>query len=65
MNIQAMAASQASGFQVEHLKHEQLAGRPTSGYSAALTVGDFISFQASPRSRSATSRGATGSPRRR
>jgi enamine deaminase RidA (YjgF/YER057c/UK114 family) len=42
MNIQAMAAIPESGFKVEHLKHEQLAGRPTSGYSPALTVGDFI-----------------------
>ena len=25
-----------------HLKHKQLEGRPTSGYSPALTVGDFI-----------------------
>src|SRR5580698_4794039 len=42
MNIQAMAAIPAAGFAVEHLKNEQLAGRPTSGYSPALTVGDFI-----------------------
>ena len=42
MNIQAMAAIPGTGFAVEHLKHEQLAGRPTSGYSPALTVGDFI-----------------------
>jgi enamine deaminase RidA (YjgF/YER057c/UK114 family) len=42
MNIQAMAAIPEKGFAVEHLKHEQLAGRPTSGYSPALTVGDFI-----------------------
>jgi enamine deaminase RidA (YjgF/YER057c/UK114 family) len=41
MNIQAMAAIAGPGFVVEHLKHEQLAGRPTSGYSPALTVGDF------------------------
>jgi enamine deaminase RidA (YjgF/YER057c/UK114 family) len=27
---------------VKHLEHEQLKGRPTSGYSPALTVGDFI-----------------------
>ena len=27
---------------VEHFKHKQLEGRPTSGYSAALTAGDFI-----------------------
>jgi enamine deaminase RidA (YjgF/YER057c/UK114 family) len=42
MNIQALAAIPAAGFEVEHIKHEQLQGRPTSGYSAALTVGDFI-----------------------
>ncbi len=42
MNIQALAAIPANGFEVEHIKHEQLQGRPTSGYSAAVTVGDFI-----------------------
>src|SRR6202165_3283899 len=42
MNIQAMAVIPEPGFKVEHLKHEQLRGRPTSGYSPALTVGDFI-----------------------
>jgi enamine deaminase RidA (YjgF/YER057c/UK114 family) len=42
MNIQAMAVIPQTGFEVEHLKHEQLQGRPTSGYSPALTVGDFI-----------------------
>jgi len=42
MTIQAMAAIPGPGFAVEHLKHEQLRGRPTSGYSPALTVGDFI-----------------------
>jgi len=42
MNIQAMAAIPDSGFEVAHLKNEQLAGRPTSGYSPALTVGDYI-----------------------
>jgi enamine deaminase RidA (YjgF/YER057c/UK114 family) len=42
MNIQAMAVIPAKGFGVEHLKHEQLQGRPTSGYSAAVTTGDFI-----------------------
>ena len=42
MNIQAMAAITGNGFEVEHLRHEQLQGRPTSGYSPALTVGDFI-----------------------
>ncbi len=42
MNIQALAAIPTRGFEVEHIKHEQLQGRPTSGYSAALTVGDLI-----------------------
>ncbi|HEY2534246.1 MAG TPA: Rid family hydrolase [Xanthobacteraceae bacterium] len=42
MNIQAMATISEKGFEVEHLKHEQLRGRPTSGYSPAVTVGDFI-----------------------
>ena len=42
MNIQAMAAIPQKGFEVAHHKHAQLQGRPTSGYSAALTVGDFI-----------------------
>src|SRR5579862_1285914 len=38
MNIQAMAVVPEKGFAVEHLKHELLQGRPTSGYSAAVTV---------------------------
>jgi enamine deaminase RidA (YjgF/YER057c/UK114 family) len=42
MNIQALGAIPAPGFEVAHLQHAQLAGRPTSGYSPALTVGDFI-----------------------
>jgi enamine deaminase RidA (YjgF/YER057c/UK114 family) len=42
MNIQAVAVIPEKGFEVEHLKHEQLKGRPTSGYSPAVTVGDFI-----------------------
>ena len=42
MNIQAMGVIPAAGFEVTHLKHAELAGRPTSGYSPALTVGDFI-----------------------
>ena len=42
MTIQAMAVVPEAGFKVEHLKHEQLRGRPTSGYSPAVTVGDFI-----------------------
>jgi enamine deaminase RidA (YjgF/YER057c/UK114 family) len=42
MNIQFMAAIPEAGSEVAHLKHEQLQGRSTSGYSPALTVGDFI-----------------------
>jgi enamine deaminase RidA (YjgF/YER057c/UK114 family) len=42
MNIQALGVILQPGFEVTHLKHEALAGRPTSGYSPALTVGDFI-----------------------
>jgi enamine deaminase RidA (YjgF/YER057c/UK114 family) len=42
MNIQAIAVIPGKGFAVEHLRHAQLAGRPTSGYSPALSVGDFI-----------------------
>src|SRR5215472_10449298 len=42
MNVQAVAAIPKKGFEVEHLSHAQLKGRPTSGYSPALTVGDFI-----------------------
>src|SRR5499427_909630 len=42
MNVQAVAALPKKAFEVEHLSHAQLKGRPTSGYSPALTVGDFI-----------------------
>lgn len=42
MNIQAVAVVPQQGFVPEHLTHEHLKGRPTSGYSPALTVGDFI-----------------------
>lgn len=42
MNIQAMGIIPKQGFAVEHLRHEHLKGRPTSGYSPALTAGDFI-----------------------
>jgi len=42
MNIQAMAVIPEAGFEVMHLKHERLGARPTSGYSPALAVGDFI-----------------------
>ena len=42
MNVQAMAVIEEKGFEVVHLKHDRLKGRPTSGYSPALTAGDFI-----------------------
>jgi enamine deaminase RidA (YjgF/YER057c/UK114 family) len=42
MTVQAVAAIPDKDFVVEHHKHEHLKGRPTSGYSPALTVGDFI-----------------------
>jgi len=42
MNIQALGIVPGSGFEVTHFRHKQLEGRPTSGYSAALTAGDFI-----------------------
>jgi enamine deaminase RidA (YjgF/YER057c/UK114 family) len=42
MTVQAMAVVPQPGFEIEYLRHEQLQGRPTSGYPAALTVGDFI-----------------------
>src|SRR5258708_3772178 len=42
MNIQALGVIPQQGFEVTHHKHEALAGRPTSGYSPAVTVRDFI-----------------------
>jgi enamine deaminase RidA (YjgF/YER057c/UK114 family) len=42
MNIQALGVIPQPGFEVTHHKHEALAGRPTSGYSPAVSVGDFI-----------------------
>src|SRR5262249_38286635 len=42
MSVQALGVTPRPGFEVTHLKHEALAGRPTSGYSPALTVGDFV-----------------------
>ena len=42
MNVQLIAAVPEDGFQVHHLKDDHLEGRPTSGYSPALTVGDFV-----------------------
>lgn len=42
MNIQAIAVIPEDGFQPEHLSHDTIQSRPTSGYSPALTVGDFV-----------------------
>jgi len=42
MNVQAVAVIPEQNFAVEHLQHAHLKGRPTSGYSPALTVGNFI-----------------------
>jgi enamine deaminase RidA (YjgF/YER057c/UK114 family) len=42
MNIQGIAIVPADGFRVEHLHHQTIQSRPTSGYSPALTVGDFV-----------------------
>jgi enamine deaminase RidA (YjgF/YER057c/UK114 family) len=42
MTVQAAAVIPDKDLAMEHLKHEHLKGRPTSGYSPALTVGDFI-----------------------
>ena len=42
MNIQAMGVVPQPDFEVTHLKHEALSGRPTSGYSPAVTAGDWI-----------------------
>ena len=42
MNLQAIGIVPEDGFQVEHLHHQTIQSRPTSGYSPALTVGDFV-----------------------
>ncbi len=42
MNVQAMGIIPGPGFEVTHHRHKELEGRPTSGYSAALTAGDFV-----------------------
>jgi enamine deaminase RidA (YjgF/YER057c/UK114 family) len=38
MNLQAIAIVPEDGFQVDHLHHQTIQSRPTSGYSPALTV---------------------------
>lgn len=42
MNVQFIGIIPGKDFEVTHIKHAQLAGRPTSGYSPALTAGDYI-----------------------
>jgi enamine deaminase RidA (YjgF/YER057c/UK114 family) len=42
INVQAIAVARDAGLRVEHLADDFLSARPTSGYSPALTVGDFI-----------------------
>ncbi len=42
MNIQALGIIPGPGFEIAHVKDERLSSRPTAGFSAALTVGDFI-----------------------
>jgi enamine deaminase RidA (YjgF/YER057c/UK114 family) len=42
MNVQAIAVIPEDGFQPEHLRHRTIQSRPTSGYSPALTVDDFV-----------------------
>ena len=42
INLQLIAVVAGDGFTPEHLRHETLKGRPTSGYSPALAVGDFV-----------------------
>ncbi len=42
MNIQALGIIPRPGFEIAHVKDERLSSRPTAGFSAALTVGDFI-----------------------
>ena len=42
MTVQAVAVMPDSGRAPNHLVHDHLKGRPTSGYSPALVAGDFI-----------------------
>jgi enamine deaminase RidA (YjgF/YER057c/UK114 family) len=60
MNIQALGIVPGPGFEVTHLKHKDLEGRPTSGYSPALMAGDYI-FIPGITSLAATSREGTAS----
>ncbi len=42
INVQAIAVVPEDGFTPRHLTADGLEARPTSGYSPALTVGDFV-----------------------
>jgi enamine deaminase RidA (YjgF/YER057c/UK114 family) len=42
MDVQAIAIVPEGDFQVQHMESSDLAGHPTSGYSAALRAGDFV-----------------------
>ena len=42
MNVQAIAVIPETGFEPRHLSADGLEARPTSGYSPALVVGDFV-----------------------
>jgi len=42
MTVQTIAVIPEHGFRPEHLSHRTIRSRPTSGYSPALTVGDFV-----------------------
>lgn len=42
MNVQAIAVVPEAGFEPRHLSGDGLEARPTSGYSPALVVGDFV-----------------------
>ena len=42
INVQAIAVVPEAGFEPHHLSAEGLEARPTSGYSPALVVGDFV-----------------------
>ena len=42
MNVQAIAVVPEAGFEPRHLSADGLEARPTSGYSPALVVGDYV-----------------------
>ncbi|MEK9644172.1 MAG: RidA family protein [Alphaproteobacteria bacterium] len=42
INLQAIGAVPSDGFTPEHLRHDHIKAMNTSGYSPALTVGDYV-----------------------